>query len=118
LDKKIKYNNNNKSGVSGACGGRGATAKLRRSITIMDKLHLEILKLRGQLMILGIDIDYTTMLNICLEFGIKKMNSKDFTREDAKLITDYASDPKLKEDALYDVLRDNFVNSISQIPKK
>jgi hypothetical protein len=113
LVKTNKYNNNNKCGVSGVCGARGEKAKMRRSITIMDKLHLEILKLRGQLMMLGIDMDYTTMLNICLEFGIRKMNSKDFTREDAKIIADYASDSKLKEEALYDILRDNFVNSLT-----
>jgi hypothetical protein len=38
---------------------------------MMDKLHLELLTLRGQLMMLGIDMGYNTMLNICLEYGIK-----------------------------------------------
>ena len=78
-----------------------------------DKLHLELLTLRGQLMMLGIDMGYNTMLNICLEYGIKKLNSKDFTHEHVKLISDYAAHPKLKEKGIYYILRDNFVNNFT-----
>jgi uncharacterized metal-binding protein len=116
--QKNKYSNNNKSGVSGACGGKGASAKMRRSITIMDRLHLDILKLRGELMMMGIDMDYTAMLNLCLEFGIQKMKTKDITQEEARMVADYALDTKLKEEGVYDVLRDNLINTLTQSPKR
>ena len=65
-----------KYGACGASGVRGEQAPMRRSVTIIEENHKHIQRARGMLLLGGatggLDMDFTTALNLFLRMGLKK----------------------------------------------
>ena len=109
MKEKIKLKNENIK-LSGASGEEN---KMRRSVTIQDKLNQELLTARGQIMSkLIVDIDYTTALNIFLEIGLKKYFSAQLTQDDVQVMVKHLWDTNLKKEAKLDELTETFNQEI------
>lgn len=92
----------------------------RRSLTIFDENHNNLQKIRGKVLMKGLEMDYTTGLNMALQWGIFIIDA--LTDLDQPLvwqgIKSYIDDPKIKEIGYNDQLRDKFDKSIEEIVNK
>ena len=102
---KFKYKTVGDNGVCGAVGARGERKKLRRSITITDKNHKNLLKARAQIMTnIGADPDYTTALNMFLEIGLNRLLTLQLNLEETGIIARYLIDENLQEQSVMDLM--------------
>jgi hypothetical protein len=106
MTKRVKY------GACGVTGGNGASGasgdkKMRRSITVTENNHKGLLRARGELMsLLQVDADYTTSLNMFLELGLRRYNSRQLSPEEMRVITEYLADENLRSEGCMDELTD------------
>jgi hypothetical protein len=109
LTKRHKYTTPDVNDDNGASGARGEQKKMRRSITVIEKNHKALLKARGELMaLLETDADYTTSLNLFLELGLKRYNSRTLSEDEKRIILGYLADENLRNEARLDDLTEWF----------
>ncbi|MCZ6648001.1 MAG: hypothetical protein O7B30_01975 [Thaumarchaeota archaeon] len=80
----------------------------RRSVTIFDQNHENLQKIRGNVLLKGLDMDYTTGLNMTLQWGIWIVDLLTQIEHPAIIqgIAAYVNDPTIKALAANDKLQD------------
>jgi hypothetical protein len=78
---------------------------MRRSITVTEKNHRALLKARGEIMsLMEVDADYTTSLNLFLELGLRRYDSRALSEDEMRIIIAYLADESLKNEGRVDEL--------------
>jgi len=90
----------------------------RRTFSVDDSLQSMMMKVRGEFISNGIDLDSTRALNMFLALGIKKFNERPWNDETEKLVIAYVFNDKLKWESLVDEMQDEFVKSVPKIIKQ
>ncbi|HEY6756723.1 MAG TPA: hypothetical protein VI037_04980 [Nitrososphaera sp.] len=99
MRQKYKY------GACGVIGVRGEKAPMRRSVTIIEENHKHIQRARGMLLLGGatggLDMDFTTALNLFLRMGLKKFFKDSLDDDDIEYL---ATNDKAKMEITQDEL--------------